>query len=183
MALRNIWVAVVLAVLAGCVADDGQDGAPGADATGSTVALRQLSSFRNPSSGFDESAAEIVAFDASTEQLFIVNAESGLVDVVDLAAPDAPVLFATLDVAADIAAARDDVADATELGASNSVAVRAGLVAVAVEASPKTDPGFVAFYQASCFSLSHHLSVWRGLTCDLPRMRTTRRFRQPLQRK
>lgn len=153
MALRNIWVAVVLAVLAGCVADDGQDGAPGADATGSTVALRQLSSFRNPSSGFDESAAEIVAFDASTEQLFIVNAESGLVDVVDLAAPDAPVLFATLDVAADIAAARDDVADATELGASNSVAVRAGLVAVAVEASPKTDPGFVAFYQASGSSL------------------------------
>ena len=136
-------------LLAACDGDTGPAGAAGQDATASRIALSVLGSFRNPAAGFDESAAEIVAFDASTAQLYIVNAESESVDVVDLSAPDAPVLAATLDVAADVAAARDDVVSADALGAANSVAVLGGVVAVAIESDPKQDPGFVAFYQAT----------------------------------
>ena len=146
----RLGVAVGLSgLLAACAGDDGVAGADGQDATASRVALSVLGSFRNPAAGFDESAAEIVAFDAPTAQLYVVNAQSESVDVVDLSAPEAPVLATTLDVAADVAAARDDVASAEALGAANSVAVLAGVVAVAIEADPKTDPGFVAFYQAT----------------------------------
>lgn len=113
------------------------------------IALSVLGSFRNPAAGFDESAAEIVAFDAPTAQLYVVNAQSESVDIVDISAPDAPSLATTLDVASDVAAGRDDVASADDLGAANSVAVSGGVLAVAIEADPKTDPGFVAFYQAS----------------------------------
>lgn len=39
---------------------------------------------------FDASAAEIPAFDPATNQLFVVNAESGAVDVMDLDATGTP---------------------------------------------------------------------------------------------
>ena len=149
-AIFRFSAAIVLASgLAACDGDTGPAGSAGSDAGDTRIALSALSSFRNPAAGFDESAAEIVAFDAPTAQLYVVNAESESVDVIDLSAPEAPVLATTLDVAADVAAARDDVATADALGAANSVAVNGGVVAVAIEADPKTDPGFVAFYQAT----------------------------------
>ncbi|MCK5769861.1 choice-of-anchor I family protein [Algiphilus sp.] len=150
------------AALAGCEGDDGsrgpegpagqdgQDGAPGApgdDASRSSISLSKIGSFRNPEAGFDEAAAEIVAFDAATAQLYIVNAQAETVDIVDLSSPSAPTLSATLDVAGDVATARSISADA--LGAANSVAISSGVVAVAIEADPKQDPGYVAFYQAT----------------------------------
>lgn len=147
--LRFGAVLALTGVLTACEGDTGASGADGQDASAARIALSVLGTFRNPAAGFDESAAEIVAFDAPTAQLYVVNAQSESVDVVDLSAPDAPVLAATLDVAGDVAAARDDVASAAALGAANSVAVNGGVVAVAIEADPKTDPGFVAFYQAT----------------------------------
>lgn len=82
---------------------------------------------------FDESAAEIVAHDAATQRLFVVNARSGHVDVVDVRDPGNPVFLDTIVVGAE-----GEIA--------NSVAVHDGLVAVAVEAAEKTDPGRVAFF-------------------------------------
>ncbi len=84
---------------------------------------------------FDESAAEIVAHDPDSQRLFVVNAMSGQLDVIDIADPGAPRFVATLQVGAE-----GEVA--------NSVAVHDGLVAVAVEAAEKTDPGRVAFFDA-----------------------------------
>lgn len=82
---------------------------------------------------FDQSAAEIPAYDPETRQLFVVNAQSGNVDVIDISDPRTPALKAVLDV--------------SPYGAiANSVAVSGGLVAVAVEADPKTDPGVVVFF-------------------------------------
>lgn len=128
----------------------GPQGQPGADAAAqSTITLAKVGSFRNPAAGFDEGAAEIVAFDAGTGQLFVVNADAGVVDVVDLGSPENPTLAATLDVVADVAAARADVASADDLGDVNSVATRDGLVAVAVAGDDEQSNGFVAFYQAS----------------------------------
>ena len=150
------------AALAACEGDDGAagaTGAAGADAGTTSIALSKIGSFRNPAAEFDESAAEIVAFDAATAQMYVVNAQSGSVDVVDLAAPEAPVLSSTLAVQADVAAARDDVASADDLGAVNSVSVNGGVIAVAIQADPKTDPGFVAFYQVSDASLLSAVQV------------------------
>jgi hypothetical protein len=82
---------------------------------------------------FDASAAEIVAHDPASQRLFVVNAQSGQLDVIDIADPSAPRFVATLQVGAE-----GEVA--------NSVDVHEGLVAVAIEAPEKTDPGRVAFF-------------------------------------
>ena len=82
---------------------------------------------------FDESAAEIVAHDPASQRLFVVNARSGQLDVIDIADPGAPRFVTTLQVG-------------TEGEVANSVDVHDGLVAVAVEAAEKTDPGRVAFF-------------------------------------
>lgn len=82
---------------------------------------------------FDESAAEIVAYDSHTYRLFVINADAATVDVLDISDPTAPTkLFAI---------------DATLYGdGANSVAVMDGVVAVAIQAEEKTDPGEVIFF-------------------------------------
>lgn len=91
-------------------------------------------------------AAEITAFDAASKRLFVVNGANGTVDVLDLSQPTAPKLVATINVGS--------------MGAGvNSVAVHEGLVALAIEANPKTSPGKVAFYQASDLKLLHSVTV------------------------
>lgn len=86
-----------------------------------------------------ESAAEIVDFDPASKQLFVINAAAGTVDVLDAANPATPTKTATLDVAALIGEA---------IGGVNSVAVKNGLVAVAVENDNKQAAGYIAFYKA-----------------------------------
>lgn len=164
---RTLGAGLLLAgllALAGCEGDDGIDGAPGPagepgpagdpgpageDASRTTIALSFLGRARNPDAEFDESAAEILAYEAVSQRLFVVNAQSGNVDVFSLAAPTMPALDSTLPVAEDVAAATGTTADA--FGAANSVAVdsASNTVAVALEADPKQDNGFVAFYQAT----------------------------------
>ncbi len=85
--------------------------------------------------------AEISAFDPRTKRLFVVDG-SAVLKIVDLSDPSNPTqLPGTLDVAADILAE-------TGLAAAdaNSIAIKNGLIAVAVAADPVTDAGFVAFY-------------------------------------
>jgi hypothetical protein len=82
---------------------------------------------------FDKSSAEIVAHDPKTQRLFVVNAESGDVDVLDILAPHAPTLLFSVALG----------------GTVNSVAVYKGLAAAAVQADPKTDPGKVVFFDAA----------------------------------
>lgn len=65
----------------------------------------------------DVGSAEIVAFDASTKRLFLVNAQTSTVDILDVSNPSSPTKVTTIDTAA--------------LGSPNSVAVRDGVVAVA----------------------------------------------------
>lgn len=155
-----------LALLAGC--DDGDDGdpgqagpagptgatgpagSPGQDASAQSLSISFLGRARNPAADFDESAAEIVSYDAASQQAFVVNAQSGDIDVFSLSAPSAPTLLSTLDVDADVAAAVAGVS-ATDLGAANSVDVNgaSNTLAVAIEFDPKQENGYVAFYQAS----------------------------------
>jgi 2',3'-cyclic-nucleotide 2'-phosphodiesterase (5'-nucleotidase family) len=78
---------------------------------------------------FDDAAAEIIAFDPATGRTFYSNANLNSIGV--LAADGTPLP----DI--DLSPYGDGV---------NSVAVHDGLVAVAVQADPKTDPGSVVFF-------------------------------------
>lgn len=89
-------------------------------------------------SGKGEGAAEIIAYDPQTRRAFVVNAIDATVDVLDLRYPDRPRKIRSLGVGTI----------APDLGSANSVAVKNGLVAVAIEADPKQNPGLVAFYRS-----------------------------------
>jgi hypothetical protein len=83
----------------------------------------------NPPAGSLQTAAEIVAYESNT--LYVMNI--GAIDVVDVTNPSTPVRTAQLPLP----------------GEPTSVAVNGGLVAVAVPASPKTDPGHVLFFRGA----------------------------------
>lgn len=158
-------------VLFGCSSDDGDNGAPGpagadgsagpagpegpagpggSDTTPTTISLSLLGRFET--GVFDESAAEVVDYDPATRMAFVVNANSGQIDVIDASSPATPTLSSTLDVATDVAAAFS--MDAGDLGAANSVAVSGTTLAVAIEADNKQANGYIAFYQTDGTFLS-----------------------------
>ena len=150
----SILTVTTVVVLAGC-ASDGDDGAPGAigatgasgaagnNAVDTTVSLSFLGRYETDK--FDESAAEIVDYDATLKRAYVINALTGGVDVIDASAPNMPILDESWDVASDVADALAGVTTAG-LGAANSLSVSNGHVAVAIEASPKQNNGYVAFY-------------------------------------
>lgn len=80
---------------------------------------------------FTGSGSEIPAFDPITQRTFVVNG-TNLLDVLDISHPSNPALFKTIDLSA--------------FGTANSVAVKNGLVAVAIENANKQAPGTVAFF-------------------------------------
>jgi DNA-binding beta-propeller fold protein YncE len=110
--------------------------------TPATLTLQKIGGFDGKAVG----AAEITAYDKATRRLFVVNGANGTVDVLDLSEPAAPALVATIAV--------------TGLGAGvNGVDVHDGLVALAIQASAKTDPGFVALYDARTLERREVLQV------------------------
>jgi hypothetical protein len=95
---------------------------------------------------FDESAAEIVSYDARSKRLFVVNAAQARVEVLDAARPSAPAKLFDLTTVGVRAADGSTIPDGA---VANSVDVRSdGLGAVAVESATKTDPGWVVFFDA-----------------------------------
>jgi 2',3'-cyclic-nucleotide 2'-phosphodiesterase/3'-nucleotidase/5'-nucleotidase len=85
--------------------------------------------------------AEIVAHDPGKQRLFVVNALAASVDVLDIQNPALPTLVAAL--------AFTDVG-----GVANSVAVHDGIIAVAIESVPKTDPGHVVLLDSKFKTLA-----------------------------
>jgi len=85
---------------------------------------------------FDEGASEIVAHDPATQSLYVINAQASVVDVIDIRNPAAPVRSGELDVTLNLPNA----------GGVNSVAVKNGMVAIAVENDDKQANGWIAFY-------------------------------------
>lgn len=94
---------------------------------------------------WDDGGAEIVAFDKTTDQVFVVNAADGTVDVLDLSDPANPTKITTIDLS---------VANVAEfvVGGANSVAVKNGVLAVAVENDDKQANGKIYFYQTADLS-------------------------------
>ncbi|WP_296698248.1 choice-of-anchor I family protein [Algoriphagus sp.] len=85
-----------------------------------------------------EAAAEITAFDPMTKTLFVVNNSDGLsqVDVVDFSEPSTPLILTPIDIA-------------IFGGGVNSVAVKNGKLAIAIQANTKTDPGAIVVFETS----------------------------------
>lgn len=82
---------------------------------------------------FDEGAAEIVVYSAGTQKLFVVNADAGEVDVLDISDPTSPTKVNTLST------------EAHGKGV-NSVAVHGDFVAVAVVGPSKQEAGKLVFF-------------------------------------
>jgi hypothetical protein len=125
------WL-VLGGVTAGLAAGAGLAGLPGPAGAGSAGGGVELTL----AGRFAGTAAEISAYDPTSRRLFVTDAGGRKVDVVDLSDPESPAGAGSIDV--------------TPYGGSpTSVAVRDGVVAVAVAADPKTDPGKVVFFDSA----------------------------------
>ena len=165
---KTLLVLALAAAMAGCVDDgkdgkDGSNGADGADGTNGTDGSNgtdgqnarngHLVQIGRYSSGiYADGGAEIVAYDPTSKRLFVVNAGENSIDVLDLNNPAAPSKVTTLQVA-------DQDNDSFTSGGANSVAVKNGLLAVAVEADVKQDNGKVYFYNTGTLAFVSGVSV------------------------
>ncbi|WP_194239527.1 choice-of-anchor I family protein [Pseudactinotalea terrae] len=154
-AARRLAVTAVLALSLAALAAPGLlDAAHAVDAPivsaadDAAIELAPLGTYRT--GVIDQGAAEIVVFHAGTDQLFVVNADNGTVDVLDASDPSAPAHLGELSPVGTTAGDGSVI----EMGAvANSVAVRAdGLIAVALEAPDKVSHGWVAFFDANAIA-------------------------------
>lgn len=104
--------------------------AAGTAMAGSSVHLELAGTYET--GVYDKGAAEIPAYAPVTKRLFVVNGDTDEIDVIDLTDPAIPVKVGALS--------------SRGFGSPNSVATAGGLVAIAVEADPKTEPGHVLLY-------------------------------------
>jgi DNA-binding beta-propeller fold protein YncE len=135
--------AIAAATLVAC--GGGNDSAPAVGAS-ETTSISRLSTYN--SGLFGVSAAEIPAYDPISQRLFVVNAQAGAIDVIDLSDPENPVLEQTLTTASILAGSK-----------VNSVAVANGILAVAVEAPVKTDLGRAAFFNTETLAAISNVVV------------------------
>jgi DNA-binding beta-propeller fold protein YncE len=96
--------------------------------------LRFLGSFRH--GGFDKGASEIAAYDPTAKRLYVVNGESRKVDVLNIADPANPTRIESINLGPGKTSA-------------NSVAFSKGILAIAVQADPKTAPGKVVLIETA----------------------------------
>ncbi|PSF36829.1 alkaline phosphatase [Aphanothece hegewaldii CCALA 016] len=95
--------------------------------------LTRLGTYVSPDG---EGAAEISAYDPISKNLFITNGSTNSIDILNISNPSVPSLISSINL--------------NTYGAGvNSVAVKNGLVAVAIGSDPKTNPGTVAFFNTS----------------------------------
>lgn len=109
------------------------------------ILLQHVSSIATDASE-DGTGAEIVAYDRRTKRAFAINSADNDLAVIDLSNPAAPILLDKVSL------------DAFGAGL-NGVDAHDGLVAVAVEASPRTDPGQVVFLDARTLAVRGAVTV------------------------
>ena len=122
--------------------------------------IKLLEQGRYHSNIFDQSAAEIVTYDKMTQQTFVVNAQSGKIDIINSKDITQPTFTGSLNIKADLLKYLN-----VKAGAANSVDVNNGLLAVAIEAEIKTDAGWVAFYNSQ--NLAFISAVYVGSLPDM----------------
>ncbi len=85
---------------------------------------------------YNTSSAEIAAYDSATKKLFVINGNLNSLNIINIANPASPIILDTLYMSAYGSSA-------------NSVAVKNGIVAVAVTGTNPQDSGSVVFYNTS----------------------------------
>jgi hypothetical protein len=95
---------------------------------------------------FDAGGMEILAYDAPSKRLYGVNASTGRIEIINLTNPFSPVLITTIDLSPYGSAA-------------NSIAIKNGILAAAVEANPKQNPGKVVFFNSSTGAYINDVTV------------------------
>jgi len=116
-----------------------------------TISFSKLGTYSAGIFSSEVSAAEIVAHDRKSQRLFVVNGAQNRIDVLNFSNPAAPTLLFFIDC--------------LPFGSQpNSAAVHNGVVAVAIQAAVKTDPGTVAFFDADGVYLA---SVKAGALPDM----------------
>lgn len=114
------------------------------------------------------SAAEIVEYHSASQRIFVVNARSGKVDIIDAnllgnaAEATAPLALNNLDKLGELDVAKD--VGLSFMGSVNSVSIYGNLLAAAIErgdaAGNKTQAnGYVAFYQLNDNETPQYLSA------------------------
>jgi LVIVD repeat/PEP-CTERM motif len=119
--LQNLWILASMVVGASAIA-----------APASALNITRLSSTGTTANPF---GAEIPAYDPISKRLFVVSPNNRL-DVIDISNPSSPIILPSIDLS-------------LYGGGVNSVAVKNGIVAAAVEANPKTANGQVVFFDTS----------------------------------
>jgi DNA-binding beta-propeller fold protein YncE len=114
-----------------------------------SLAMVKIAGFTHTDGQGGAGLAEIVAHDPVTKRLFVVNGAQGTLDVLDFSKADQPALIQTINSTTLWA----------EAGGINSVAVNNGFVALAVQASVKTNPGKVIVLRASDLSVAGSAEV------------------------
>ena len=143
-ALKPVALGLAVAALAGCASIG--------NSHQSVTGIERIG--RSESRAFDESAAEIVAYDKARQRIFTVNANIGQVDVFDASDMASLRLTQTLDVQSMVVSAKAAISSTDQVGAANSIAVHGDLAAVAVEAATKTDAGWVVFIDLTDLSVA-----------------------------
>ncbi|AFY48615.1 hypothetical protein Nos7524_2790 [Nostoc sp. PCC 7524] len=82
---------------------------------------------------FNVGGAEIPTYDPVTQRLYVVNGQNKSIDIISISDPTQPSLFKSIDITA-------------YGGGVNSVAFKNGLLAAAVEAPVKQNPGLAVFF-------------------------------------
>jgi hypothetical protein len=103
-----------------------------ASAASAQITLKPLAT--HATGMFGKGASEISAYDPESKRLFVVNGAVSGIDVIDLSDPAKPKAVATIDVK-------------PHGGGVNSVYVKKGVLAAAIEADPKQNPGVIAFFK------------------------------------
>lgn len=105
---------------------------------------------------YNTSSAEIVAYDSATKKLFVINGNLNSLNIINITNPASPVILDTLYMSAYGSSA-------------NSVAVKNGIVAVAVTATNPQDSGYVVFYNtAGTFLKALKVGPMPDMVCFTP---------------
>ena len=138
-ALAPCVMALLLLGLTACGSSSSDD----SGSTTTSISLTQIGRYHHTSqmaSEWDESAAEIVAFDPTSKRLFVVNGMDSRVDILDVSDPTMPTNAGALDLS--------NGGHFADFGAPNSCDVANGIVAVAVENTNKQANGWIYFFLA-----------------------------------
>lgn len=101
----------------------------------SALNITRLSSLGNSTNAANNFGSEIPAYDPASRRLFVTGPNNRL-DIADISNPDSPITLPSIDL--------------SSYGAGvNSVAIKNGIVAVAMEASPITNNGSVVFFNTN----------------------------------